>query len=95
MDLNSAERIQEYSTIPSEKYMTEVCSDISFKDILAVSLSLLRRKKMSKQDLKQMSKTIVSGEQDKQKLKNWPSKGNVVFDRLVLQYQSSPKPVLR
>ena len=95
MDLNSAERIQEYSAVAPEKYMTEVSSEISFRDILVVSLSLLQRKKISKQQMKQMAKTLVSSNDSDRRLDRWPSKGNVVFDRLVLQYQSSPKPVLR
>lgn len=94
MDLNSAERIQEYSDIQSERYQMDVHSDITFKDIFKVTISLVRGKKVSKQEMKDISRTVIDRHSENE-LSNWPPRGNVVFDHLVLQYQSSPKPVLR
>lgn len=96
MDLNSVERIEEYSTIEPEKYGLFNRKSHPWISYLLLGRSCLNYcKPVRIVDCEEfLRKSKLDGEK-KQDLHVWPNAGTIVFDGVSLQYKSSMQPVLR
>ena len=95
MNMNSVERIQEYSNLKSEKYM-KTSNPVNVKS--RVTFSFRRSTKLEYTSLPvsdiEMADRSLDGDDDDVHL-GWPSKGEITFRNISLKYNSSPTPVLR
>ncbi len=96
MDLNSVERIEEYSTIEPEKYeLFNRKSDLWISYFLLGQSCLNYCKPIQTVDCENFLRKSKFNVEKKQDLQVWPSAGTIVFDGVSLQYKSSMQPVLR
>lgn len=96
MDLNSVERIEEYSSIEPEKYnitFPDTDALIPYRMLCKSFLNGCRSlQKVDCEHYLQGSKPI---QEEVEGLHSWPSVGELVLESITLQYKSSPQPVLR
>jgi hypothetical protein len=96
MDLNSVERIQEYSSIDSEKFQFSNPSDN--KSIIPTLLLRLFRSGFFPIEANVCGSLLENSrltEPTTNGLEYWPSEGKLSFQDITLQYKTASKPVLK
>jgi ABC-type multidrug transport system fused ATPase/permease subunit len=96
MDLNSVERIEEYSTIEPEKYsisFPETDPMIPYRMLARSFFNFCRP--FQSEDCEHYLRDSRPSEAEVEGLNSWPSLGEIIFESVTLQYKSSPQPVLR
>lgn len=97
MDMNSVDRIEEYSTLKSEKYLTDLTvtdKDTDKKDsteqgVVETNASLYQSLDVESGGQLEMTSLMASKES------SWPTVGEVIFDQIYLTYKVNVAPVLR
>ena len=102
MDLNSIERIQEYSSLPCEKgvdvdktLVDDANDETSSSGIELGSLDTSHHPLIASPQPPSAHHTVNNNNFDNKNHHSWPSAGCVEFKNIFLQYQSTKTPVLR
>lgn len=101
MNMNSVDRIEEYSTLPSEKYLTDLTPSESDEDDQVKKAGINDDNSIFPVSYQAMD--IESGVEGVEMRSTsaaptrgvWPSVGSVTFEHIYLSYKPNAAPVLR